>query len=172
MVYNISLRFYCFHIDHTIDKEALNIVKCKVLEHHRAILGLRQDHRTLGHFSLFEKRCCSRRKQRMTTGRQNRSDIQRTLCKTEIPFDSCWIRISGHLLGLCNTIFIPELGYNGTIIDIKGQYIIVLPHDYGTPFRCLPSKLITGRGISSHRWLDQINMAFVDTCIYLKGTYP
>ena len=110
----------------------------------------------------------------MSTGRTNRPNIQHTLCSTEIPFDSRRTRISGRLVGVCDTVFIPELGYNGTIIDIKGRYIVVLPHDYGTSFRRLPSKLRVGIGISSHqrRWLDRINVAFVDNCVLSKGTYP
>ena len=56
---------------------------------------------------------------------------------------NCWVFVI--------PFFVHELGYNGTILDIQGRYIVVLPHYYGTSIRRLPRKLKTGKGISTHQ---------------------
>ena len=93
---------------------------------------------------------------------------------TPIPINNRRIRISGRLLGICDTVYIPELEYNGTIIDIVGRFVVVLPHDYGHSIRRLPRNLETGNGISSHQrhWLDRINVAYHDNTLLLQGTFP
>ena len=83
-------------------------------------------------------------------------------------------RISGRLLGICDTVFIPEYNYNGTIIDIIGHFVIVLPHDYGPSIRRLPQSLQYGKDISCHQrfWLDQINVAYHNHILIVGGTFP
>ena len=105
---------------------------------------------------------------------RNSNDTSHLRSSTPIPVDSRRIRVSGRLLCICDTVFIPELGYNGTILDIVGRFVVVLPHDYGPSIRRLPRKLEYGRGISSHirRWFDRINVAFNDDTILSKGTFP
>ena len=105
---------------------------------------------------------------------QNTLDTSHLRCSTSIPFDNRRIRISGRLLSICDTVFIPELGYNGTILDIKGRYIVILPHDYGVSIRRLARNLRSGEGISSHqrRWFDRINVAYHDNILLLEGTFP
>ena len=66
------------------------------------------------------------------------------------------------------------LGYNGTILDIKGRFVVVLPHDYGPSIRRLPRNLRYGRGISTHirRWFDRIDAAYNDDTALAQGTFP
>ena len=97
------------------------------------------------------------------------------LCSaTPLSRDNRRKRISGRLLGICDTVFIPEYNYNGTIIDIVGRYVIVLPHDYGPSIRRLPQSLRYGKGISCHQrfWLDRINVAYHDHILIVGGTFP
>ena len=93
---------------------------------------------------------------------------------TPLPADSRRVRISSRLFCICDNIFIPDLGYNGTILDIKGRFVIVLPHDYGPSIRRLPRNLRYGIGISTHirRWFNQIDVAYNDNTILLQGTFP
>ena len=93
---------------------------------------------------------------------------------TPIPIDNRRIRISGCLLGICDTLYIPELRYNGTIIDILGRFVIVLPDDYGTSIHRLPQKLETGNSIASHQscWYDRISAPYHDNTLLLQGTFP
>ena len=93
---------------------------------------------------------------------------------TPIPTDNRQIRISGRLLRICDTVYIPELRYNGTIINIVGRFVIFLPHDYGPSISRLPRNLKTGNGISTHqrRWLDRISVAYHDKTWLLQGTVP
>ena len=72
-----------------------------------------------------------------------------TQYETEFPLDSWRIRIPGRLLGICDTVFIPEFGYNGTILDIKGRFIVVLPHNLGNRPQ---SNLLN----TKHEWQDEM----------------
>ena len=102
------------------------------------------------------------------------NDTSYLRCSTAIPIGIRRIRISGRLLGICDTVYIPDLGYNGTILDIKGRYIVVLPHDYGISIRQLARNLKSGNGISTHicRFFDRINVAYTEETLLLQGTYP
>ena len=110
----------------------------------------------------------------MSSINPNTIDTSYLRSSTPIPIDNRRIRISGRLLGICDTVFIPELGYNGTIFDIIGRFIVVLPHDYGISIRRLARNLKSGKGITSHqrRWFDRINVAYDDDTLLLEGTFP
>ena len=66
------------------------------------------------------------------------------------------LRIDGRLHSVGDTVFIPALGYNGTIINLDKNklegidvcLILTLPHDYGTPVTYTPLELRTGAGVS------------------------
>ena len=104
----------------------------------------------------------------------NSSNPSHLRSATPIPNILRRIRISGRLLAVCDTVLIPELGYNGTILDIDSRFVTVLPHDYGPSIRRLPHKLKGAKGISSHqrRWLDRVNVAYNDDTLLLQGTFP
>ena len=67
-----------------------------------------------------------------------------------------WIDERLHSVG--DTVFIPVLGYNDTILNLdKNQLdgvevcsILTLPHDYGTPILYTPFDLRAGVGVSTH----------------------
>ena len=58
------------------------------------------------------------------------------------------MRISGKLLSIGDTVFVNNLGYNGTIMSFTRKFVVLLPHDYGSPIRCLPHLLSLGVGLS------------------------
>lgn len=93
---------------------------------------------------------------------------------TPIPDDNQRIRISGRLLSVCDTVFIPYLGYNGTITRISSGIVTVQPYDYGPLIRDNPNQFQKGKGISTHqrRWLDRKNIAYHDDTILFQGTFP
>ena len=93
---------------------------------------------------------------------------------TPIPHDNQRIRISGRLLSVCDTVYIPYLGYNGTITGIRGRIVTVQPHDYGLLIRDTPHNFERGKGISTHqcRWLDRNNIAYHDDTLHFQGTFP
>ena len=56
-----------------------------------------------------------------------------------------------HIVG--DTVFIPSLGYNGTILKFNPHTVNVIPHDYGYYWPYKISDLREGSGISCHiRW--------------------
>ena len=83
------------------------------------------------------------------------------------------LRIDGRLHSIGDTVFIPVLGYNGTILNLlKRQLdgievisILTLPHDYGEPITCSPFNLRAGVGVSTHIMLHfyEHNVFFNDT---------
>ena len=93
---------------------------------------------------------------------------------TPIPYDNQRIRISGRLVSVCDTVFIPHLGYNGTITGIRGRIVTVQPHDYGPLIRDTPHNFQKGKVISTHqrRWLDRKGIAYHDDTILFQGTFP
>lgn len=93
---------------------------------------------------------------------------------TTAPDDSRRKRIDGRLLGIGDTVFIIQFGYNGTIIDFRGKQVLVLPHNYSYLIFLPVSKLRVGRGINCHQrlHLDQLAVYYFDQCILHTGTYP
>ena len=72
------------------------------------------------------------------------------------------LRIDGRLHSAGDTVFIPALGYNGTILNIFKReldgveqcLVRTLPHDYGTSVNYSPLDLRAGVGVSTHIVLD------------------
>ena len=68
------------------------------------------------------------------------------------------LRIDGRLHSAGETVYIPALGYNGTILNLSKQVVdgvveylvLTLPHDYGTPVNYSPLDLRAGVGVSTH----------------------
>ena len=68
------------------------------------------------------------------------------------------LRIDGRLHSVGDTVFIPVLGYNGTILNLHKRQldgvevcsITTLPHDYGQPIIYSPFDLRAGVGVSTH----------------------
>ena len=68
------------------------------------------------------------------------------------------LRIDGRLHTAGDTVFIPALGYNGTILNLYKReqdgveecLIWTLPHDYGTPVNYSPFDLRAGVCVSTH----------------------
>ena len=48
-------------------------------------------------------------------------------------------------------MYIRQFNYNGTIIDVRGTRILVLPHNYGYPDLFHPSLLESGTGINCYQ---------------------
>ena len=65
-----------------------------------------------------------------------------------IPPSTEYRRIDGRLHTVGDTVLIPDLGYNGTILSFSRLYVRVLPHDYGPPVRRLTRNLRRGSGIT------------------------
>ena len=83
------------------------------------------------------------------------------------PLDSRRKRIDGRLLGIGDTVYIIELGYNGTIINFTRSRVQVQPHDYGYPDLYPPKKLRQGRGISALQRvrLEELGIYYFDHLI-------
>ena len=58
------------------------------------------------------------------------------------------VRIDHALCTRGDTVFIPRLGYNGTIIRFTRSHVIVLPHDFGPCIWILPRHLRAGSGVT------------------------
>ena len=89
------------------------------------------------------------------------------------PTNNCRVRIEGRLHGIGDTVFIPHLGYNGTILDFVGRrHLIIIPHDYGYTIRILPSKLKQGFGINCHQLihLDELEIYYFNHLLLDTGT--
>ena len=82
-------------------------------------------------------------------------------------------RIDGRLHTVGDTVLIPNLGYNGTILGFTHHFVVVLPHDYGPPIRRLSRNLRSGRGISLVQWshLHSIGISINDTHRIYGGTF-
>jgi len=67
-----------------------------------------------------------------------------------------YLRIDGRLRSVGDTVFIPVLGYNGTILNLHKRQldgvevisILTLPHDYGEPITYSPFDLRAGVGLN------------------------
>ena len=90
------------------------------------------------------------------------------------PLDFRRRRINGRLHSIGDTVFIPSLQYNGTIIDFRGRRILVLPHDYGYPDLFCLSSLLPGSGINCHQRvrLEELGYYYFDHLLLDTGTYP
>ena len=88
--------------------------------------------------------------------------------------DSRRRRINGRLYGIGDTVYIVPLRYNGTILDFRGQRILVIPHDYGYPDLFSPTNLRFGSGINCHQRLrlDQLGYYYHDPVLLTTGTHP
>ena len=98
-----------------------------------------------------------------------------------LPYSSFCVpraRIDGRLHSVGDTVFIPSLGYNGTICRFcrgtkNGQpYAIVIPHDFGQVSFLYHDELKTGSGINCHIrcWLTRNNIIVHDPVHLIKGT--
>ena len=90
------------------------------------------------------------------------------------PTDHRRKRIAGRLLTIGDTVFIPQLGYNGTIIDFHRSRVMVLPHDYGYPDLFNPKHLRPGKGISALQRvrLEELGYYYFDHLLLDIGTHP
>ena len=81
-------------------------------------------------------------------------------------------RIDGRLHSIGNTVFIPNLGYNGTIVWFNNNSILVLPHDYGNTQSYTATELKVGSGITPiiAGWLRENNIPHFDTVLLHQGT--
>ena len=88
------------------------------------------------------------------------------------------LRIDGRLHSVGDTVFIPVLGYKGTILNLQKRQldgveeylILTLPHDYGEPIIYTPSDLRAGVGVSTHmmRHFESHNV-FYDASVQIFG---
>ena len=83
-------------------------------------------------------------------------------------------RIAGRLLSIGDTVFIAQLGYNGTILDFRGKKVMVIPHDYGYPDLFQARHLRPGKGINALQRvrLEELGYYYFDHLLLDRGTYP
>ena len=77
----------------------------------------------------------------------------------------CRARIDGRLHSVGDTVHIPYLGYNGTILRFCGrEFVAVVPHDKGQPVLYLCTQLKRGSGINTANriWLRQNGVTMND----------
>ena len=88
------------------------------------------------------------------------------------------LRIDGRLHSVGDTVFIPALGYKGTILNlqkreldgVKEYLILTLPHDYGEPIIYISSDLRAGVGVSTHMMLHfESHNVFYDESVQIFG---
>ena len=89
-------------------------------------------------------------------------------CKTNIR------RIQGKLHRIGDTVFIPNLKVNGTIIRLSRKFAVIQAHDYGVSVRRLPRNLSIGSGINHCVLLTLHSQGIYtrDTVKLSRGTYP
>ena len=94
-------------------------------------------------------------------------------CAVPPPEDSRRRRIAGRLLGLGDTGFILQLGYNGTIFNFTATKIRVQPLDYGYPDLYLARHLQPGVGINALQRvrLEELGVYYFDHSLLDKGTF-
>ena len=81
------------------------------------------------------------------------------------PTDRRCIRIDGRLNYIGDTVYIPHLGCNGTILDFVGRHhLTVISHNYSFTIRTLPSSLKHGVGIncSQRTHLNNLDIYYFD----------
>ena len=81
-------------------------------------------------------------------------------------------QIHGRLHSIGDTVFIPDFGYNGTIVRFNETTVLVVPHDYGNVHLFFPSDLRPGAGISSfiRSWLTENGVYYNDPLKIQQGT--
>ena len=88
------------------------------------------------------------------------------------------LRIDGRLHSVGDTVFIPALGYKGTILNLEKreldgatEYLIrVLPHDYGESVIYIPSDLKSGVGVSNYMFSHfEDENVFFDSSVRIFG---
>ena len=78
----------------------------------------------------------------------------------------CRARIYGRLHSVGETVHIPILGYNRTILRFCGsEFVAVVPHDKGHPelYLCHQLKIGSGINTANRNWLMQNGVTFNDT---------
>ena len=104
----------------------------------------------------------------------HRESIIRDLDSTvQPPTDHRRRQIAGRLLAIGDTVFIIQLGYNGTIIDFHHSCVMVLPHDYGYPDLFRTAHLCPGRGINAMQRvrLEVLCYYYFDHVLLDTGTF-
>ena len=83
-------------------------------------------------------------------------------------------RIQGRLHRCGDSVFIPDLQCNGTILYFTKKIVALQPHDYGSSVRRQPSKLRLGCGINRcvRLTLYSLNIYFRDDIVLHAGTFP
>ena len=174
LVFFCCMYIYLFMMSHSYLFIVRTKLKCPFCISSHAYLFANKNFYILKNFIISKIAAASRDTALMSVVGPNSSNTSCLRSATPISNIVRQIRISGRLLSICDTVLIPELGYNGTIIDILGRFVIVLPHDYGTSIRRLPRNLKKGKGISSHQRhrLDRINVTYNEDALLNQGTFP
>ena len=83
-------------------------------------------------------------------------------------------RIQGKLHRKGDSIYIPDLKCNGTILKFHRKLVSIQPHDYGKSVKRLPKNLRLGCGINHCvcLTLHSLNIYFRDEVVLRKGTFP
>ena len=84
------------------------------------------------------------------------------------------LRIQGRLHRIGDSVFIPALKCNGTILRFLSEFVEIQPHDYGTPIRRFPKNLQACSGINHcvqlTLSLEGISTRYIE--VLNKGTFP
>ena len=83
------------------------------------------------------------------------------------------LRIQGTLHRVGDSVYIPDLKCNGTILRFSTHYVVIQPHDYGATVRRLSKNLRIGYGINSfiRETLELKGIYTRDTAIVRRGTF-
>ena len=83
-------------------------------------------------------------------------------------------RIQGKLHRKGDSIYIPDLKCNGTILHFDRKLVSIQPHDYGKSVKRLPKNLRLGCGINHcvRLTLHSLNIYTRDEVVLTKGTFP
>ena len=84
------------------------------------------------------------------------------------------LRIQGKLHRIGDSVFIPDLNCNGTILRFLRTFVLIQPHDYGVSVRRLPRNLRIGSGINHCILLTLYSQGIYtrDNVILRRGTFP
>ena len=88
--------------------------------------------------------------------------------------DRSILRIQGTLHRIGDSVFIPDLNCNGTILRFLDTFVSIQPHDYGVSVRRLPSNLRIGSGINHciRATLYSQGIYTRDNVKLRRGTFP
>ena len=84
------------------------------------------------------------------------------------------LRIQGTLHRIGDSVFIPDLNCNGTILRFLNTFVSIQPHDYGVSVRRLPRNLRIGSGIN-HFIRENLHSRGIytrDNVKLRRGTFP